>query len=57
MNLFRFLTPEEEKQFRISARENYEPFTEISSVWHPVYCDECAKINLEQHNAGNTKQL
>ena len=57
MNLFRDLTKEEEKEFRASARENYLPFTEISTVWHPIYCEECAIINRELHDKGVTKQV
>lgn len=47
MKLFRDLTPEEEADFRKHARENYKPFTPILGVWHPVYQDECCKINKE----------
>ena len=47
MNLWRELNQEEEKEFRDAARKNYKPLTEISGVWHPVYQDECVKINKE----------
>jgi hypothetical protein len=50
MNLFRELSPEEEKEFRQWARDNYEPFSEINGVWHPVVQDECVKINKEKSN-------
>jgi len=48
MNLWRNLSPEEEKEFRQAAREKYEPFSDISPLWHPVYIDECVKINVER---------
>lgn len=50
MKLFRELTPEEEKEFRKWARENYQPLTEIKGIWHPVVQDECVKINKENSN-------
>ena len=48
MKLFRNLTTEEEDEFRQWARDNYEPFSEIKGVWHPVVQDECVKINQEK---------
>lgn len=45
MKLFRDLTPEEEDSFRDWARQNYQPFSEISGVWHPVIQDEARRIN------------
>jgi len=48
MNLFRDLTPEEEKKFRQWAHDNYEPLSEIKGIWHPVIQKECALINI--HN-------
>lgn len=39
--MFRFLSREEEADFRRWARANYTPFTEISELWHPVVQDEC----------------
>jgi len=39
--MFRFLNKEEEANFRLWARANYTPFTEISDLWHPVVQDEC----------------
>lgn len=47
MNLFRDLTEPEEKEFRATAREQYEIGTPISPVWHPVYRDECEIMNKE----------
>lgn len=29
------------------ARENYEPFTPIQGVWHPIVQAECVTINEE----------
>lgn len=42
--MFRFLTKEEEANFRRWARDNYTPFTEISELWHPVVQEECRRI-------------
>jgi len=47
MNIFRDLNEEEEVEFRQWARDNYEPFSEVSTIWHPVVRDECIKINKE----------
>ena len=44
---FRQLSPEQEMVFRKAARLAYEPFLDINGVWHPVYQDECAKMNHE----------
>jgi len=46
--LFKSLSDEEEKEFREGARSDYVPMTKINPVWHPVYRDECNKINDEQ---------
>lgn len=46
--MWRTLTPEEEGEFRQSARDNYEPLTPINGVWHPVYQYECVKMNQER---------
>ena len=48
MKLFRNLTTKEEEEFRRWARDNYEPFSEIKGVWHPIVQDECVKINQEK---------
>ncbi len=45
--LFRNLSPEEEQEFRDGARRDYIPQTKINPLWHPVYRDECEKINAE----------
>lgn len=46
-SMYRKLTPSEDADFRASARHDYEPFSKISPVWHPVYDDECRKINWD----------
>jgi hypothetical protein len=48
MNLFRQLSADEEKEFRKWARDNYQPFTEIKGIWHPVIQDECVKMNANR---------
>ena len=45
LNLWRELSPEEEVECRQDARKNYKPGAEIDPLWHPVYRDECDKIN------------
>lgn len=47
INLWRDLSPEEEKEYRQWARDNYRPASEIKGVWHPVVRDECKKMNNE----------
>jgi len=42
---FRELNEEEVKDFRQWARDNYVPYSEINSVWHPIVRDECEIIN------------
>lgn len=45
--MFRDLNEKEISEFKSWARENYEPGTEIKTIWHPVVQKECAQINLE----------
>ena len=46
--MFRELSPEEEKEFRQWARDNFTPLRdEINEVWHPVVKDECEIMNRE----------
>ena len=45
MKLFKDLDPEEEEEYRQWARDNYEPFSEIKGIWHPVVQSECTRIN------------
>ena len=54
MEMFLKLDPTEEQKFRQWARDNYAPLEPISSVWHPVIQDECAKINAhyQQNDLG-----
>ena len=47
MKLFRELTPQEAADFRLWARRNYKPFTEIQGIWHPVIQEEAAAMNRE----------
>ena len=47
MGIFRNLTPEEEKEFRQWARDNYRPLESIRGTWHPVIQAECVKMNIE----------
>jgi len=55
MSLFRELSEQDEKDFRQWARDTYEPFSQISGVWHPVVQDECSKINKEKGMIKNEK--
>ncbi len=45
MNLFRDLSPEEEKEFRNWANEHYQLLSPIKGIWHPVVQNECVKMN------------
>lgn len=53
--LFRELNEDEVLQFRAWARENYEPYSYISELWHPVVKEECEIINQEQDDVGWVK--
>jgi hypothetical protein len=44
---FRDLDPEEEKEMKKWARENYTRMSPIKGVWHPAVQQECAKMNAE----------
>jgi hypothetical protein len=45
------LEPEEdEEDYRRWARDNYVPFTEVKSVWHPIVQSECIRINDEANS-------
>jgi hypothetical protein len=48
MKLFKQLSPEDEKQYRQWARDNYKPLDVIDGIWHPAVQDECVKMNREQ---------
>lgn len=45
--IWRKLSPEETKEFRKWARNNYVVSTPINKVWHPVVQEECHKMNRE----------
>ena len=47
--MFRELSKQEEEEFRQVARAEYQPFTLINELWHPVYREECVKINNENN--------
>lgn len=47
---FRKLNQEEELVFRKWARDNYEIYSEILGLWHPVVQHECATMNLEYYH-------
>jgi hypothetical protein len=47
MKLFKTLTPAEEAEYRAAARRDYVPFDPINGVFHPVFQDECVKMNAE----------
>ena len=50
-SLFKELTPEEEEAYKMWARENFDPFSDIGVVWHPVVKAECEQINRENGGA------
>lgn len=43
--LFQILTNEEVELYKTDARKNYKVGDTIDPLWHPVYLDECIKIN------------
>lgn len=47
MKLFNQLTSQQEADFRLWARQNYQVYTPIDGVWHPVVQDECVRMNAE----------
>jgi hypothetical protein len=55
MLLFKELNEEETKEFRKWARENYKPNDAISTIWHPVVREECAKMNIEREEQSHDK--
>ena len=50
--LFNNLDPEMVAEYRQDARENHDAGDEIKTIWHPVYRDECAKIDDEARVIG-----
>ena len=55
LKLFKELTPEEEVEFRLWARNNWKAGDPLVSVWHPKVVEECGKI-LDEHIRENTKK-
>ena len=45
---FRYLSLDEIKKFKVAARKEYVPFSDIKGIWHPVYQQECVHINIER---------
>lgn len=43
--MFRSLNAAECIEFRLAAQENYVEFAAIDNLWHPIFRDECRKIN------------
>jgi hypothetical protein len=52
--IWRPLDPEETKEFRKWARDNYVISTPINKVWHPAIQEECHKMNREYSSAGKS---
>ncbi len=46
--IFKDLTPEEVKEYKQWARDNYIPGTQINELWHPVVREECLSMNKER---------
>lgn len=49
MDLHRILSPEEEKDFRKWARENYKAGEDINTTWHPVIIHEIGLMTMEKY--------
>lgn len=45
--LFKELSKDEEQPYRDHARANYVVGTEIETVFHPIWQDECRRMNEE----------
>ena len=43
--MFRSLNAAECIEFRLAAQENYVEFEAISDLWHPIFRDECRRLN------------
>ena len=56
MDIWRSLDSDEKEKFKAGARKNYKPFSEINGTWHPVYQEECVKINNEYHADNKTME-
>ena len=55
LKLFKELTPEEEIEFRLWARNNWKAGDPLVSVWHPKVIEECGRI-LDEYIRKNTKK-
>jgi hypothetical protein len=44
-SVFRVLDEDETYKFRQWAQDNYEPFTKINPIWHPIVRNECSLMN------------
>ena len=53
--MFRQLSKNEAAEFRLWARRNYTPGTEISELWHLVVQDECRRMCEENGIQFGTK--
>ena len=51
MDMFKELSPAEEKDFRQWARDNHTPDMEVNPMWHPVVRDEIELIRKEQSSS------
>jgi hypothetical protein len=49
--MFKDLSPDEEKQFRQWARDNFKIDQEPNELWHPLVREEWAKIKNNHLNA------
>ena len=47
MNMFKEIVKDSEEgmKYRLWARENYELYTPIKGVWHPLIQEECVRMN------------
>ena len=42
------ITPEQERRYRNTARRLHIPGGPVYDYWHPVFQDECRKMNTEK---------
>lgn len=45
--MFKHLSDDEIGDYRQWARDNYQIYSEIKGIWHPVVQLECVMMNLE----------
>ena len=55
--LFRNLTESEIAAFKQWARDNYEKYSPIDGLWHPIVQAECVAINSENGFSGARKTV